>query len=237
MINHGIIVQEASTALSPAVTGDCSVPVVIGVAPVNMAADPEAVVNVPILANSAAEAIEALGYSNDFKAYSLCQMMYLTQNVYQVSPVAYINVLDPKKHNKELTETQAQVNDLQAIIEVTGIIVDGLTVKSGAVTLAKGDDYDTEFDSDGHLVINLTGTGAGKEATTLSVSGKQIDPTKVTKDDIIGTVTGGKETGMQLIRQVYPKLGIVPGILIAPGWSKIPEVGIALAAKIGRAHV
>ena len=231
MINHGIIVQEASTALSPAVTGDCSVPVVIGVAPVNMAADPEAAVNVPILANSAAEAIEALGYNNDFKAYSLCQMMYLTQNVYQVSPVVYINVLDPKKHNKELTETQAQVNDLQAIVEVTGIITDGLTVKSGAATLVKGDDYDTEFDSDGHLVINLTGTGAGKEATTLSVSGKQLDPSKVTKDDIIGTVTGGKETGMQLIRQVYPKFGIIPGILIAPGWSKIPEVGIALAAK------
>ena len=181
MINHGIIVQEASTALSPAVTGDCSVPVVIGVAPVNMAADPEAAVNVPILANSAAEAIEALGYNNDFKAYSLCQMMYLTQNVYQVSPVVYINVLDPKKHNKELTETQAQVNDLQAIVEVTGIITDGLTVKSGAATLVKGDDYETEFDSDGHLVINLTGTGAGKEATTLSVAGKQLDPSGIPK--------------------------------------------------------
>ena len=36
---------------------------------------------------------------------------------------------------------------------------------------------------------------------------------------------------MQLIRQVYPKLGIAPGLLIAPGWSHIPEVGIALTAK------
>lgn len=100
MINHGIYIQEEATSLTAPVTGDCSVPVVIGTAPVNMGADPKAAVNVPILANSASEAIEALGYSADFKNYSLCQMMYLTSNVYQVSPVVYINVLDPdrKRH-------------------------------------------------------------------------------------------------------------------------------------------
>ena len=88
------------------VTGDCSVPVVIGTAPVNMAADPAAAVNVPILANSADEAIEALGYIADFKNYSLCQMMYLTSNVYQVSPVVYINVLDPKQKSRSMTFRQ-----------------------------------------------------------------------------------------------------------------------------------
>ena len=36
---------------------------------------------------------------------------------------------------------------------------------------------------------------------------------------------------MELIRQVYPKLGVVPGLLLAPGWSQDSEVGIALAAK------
>lgn len=71
MINHGIKIREEATALTAPVTGDCSVPVVIGTAPVNMAADPAAAVNVPILANSADEAIEALGYIADFKNYSL----------------------------------------------------------------------------------------------------------------------------------------------------------------------
>ncbi len=233
MINHGIKIREEATALTAPVTGDCSVPVVIGTAPVNMAANPAAVVNVPILANSADEAIEALGYIADFKNYSLCQMMYLTSNVYQVSPVVYINVLDPAKHNKPLTETEVQVNDLQAVLAVEGVILDGLSVKAGAdgTALVKGTDYDLEFNEDGHLVISLIGTGAGKSATSLKVSGKQLDPSKVTKDDIIGTYSAGKETGMQLIRQVYPKLSIVPGLLIAPGWSQIPEVGVALAAK------
>lgn len=231
MINHGIYIQEEATSLTAPVTGDCSVPVVIGTAPVNMGADPKAAVNVPILANSASEAIEALGYSADFKNYSLCQMMYLTSNVYQVSPVVYINVLDPAKHNKALAETEVQVNDLQAVLEEEGIILDGLTVKSGTSTLTADTDYSVEFNESGHLVVILAGTGAGESATSLKISGKQLDPSKVTKDDIIGTYSNGKETGMQLIRQVYPKLNIVPGLLIAPGWSKIPEVGVALSAK------
>ena len=233
MINHGIRILEEPTALTAPVTGDCSVPIVIGTAPVNMGAKPGAAVNVPILANSATEAIEALGYSDDFKNYTLCQMMYLTSNVYQVSPIVYINVLDPAKHNKAITEKEIQVNDLQAVLEEDGVILEGLSVKAGAAStvLAKGTDYDVEFNDDGYLVISLTSTGAGKTATTLKVSGKQLDPSKVTKDDIIGAVSKGKETGAQLIRQVYPKLGIVAGLIIAPGWSHIPEVGIALAAK------
>lgn len=233
MINHGIYIQEEATSLTVPVSGDCSVPVVIGTAPVNMGADPKAAVNVPILANSASEAIEALGYSTDFKNYSLCQMMYLTSNVYQVSPVVYINVLDPEKHNKSLAETEIQVNDLQAVLETEGVILEGLTVKteSAGAALTEGTDYSAEFNANGYLVISLMGTGAGKSATTLKVSGKQLDPSKVTKDDIIGSYSEGKETGMQLIRQVYPKLGIAPGLLIAPGWSHIPEVGIALSAK------
>lgn len=233
MSNHGIRIQEEATALTVAISGDCSVPVVIGTAPVNMSEDPKAAVNVPILATSATEAIKALGYSKDFKNYSLCQMMYLTSNVYQVSPVVYINVLDPAKHNKALAETEVQVNDLQAVLKVEGVIADGLAVKAGtgSTALTKDTDYAVSFDENGYLVISLTSNGAGKAATTLKVSGKQLDPSKVTKDDIIGTYSEGKETGMQLIRQVYPKLNIVPGLLIAPGWSQIPEVGVALIAK------
>lgn len=233
MSKHGIFIIEDATALSAPVSGDCSVPVVIGTAPVNMAKNPEKAVNVPILANSATEAMQELGYSKDMKNYTLCQMMYITANIFLVSPAVYINVLDPAKHKKAFAEQQVQVNDLQAIIPMEGIIKSGLTVKSGATALAEGTDYIVEFDTDGYVVITLMATGAGKDATTLTVSGNKLDPSMVTKDDIVGAYnpSTGKETGAQLIRQVYPKLGIVPGIIIAPGWSHIPEVGIALASK------
>lgn len=75
--------------------------------------------------------------------------------------------------------------------------------------------------------------GKGISATSLTVSGNVLDPSMIKKEDIIGAYnpSTGAETGAEVIRQVYPKLGIVPGLLIAPEWSQEPEVGVALAAK------
>ena len=236
MSKHGIFIHEEGTALSAPITSGCSIQVVIGTAPVNMAADPSAVVNKPILANSAQEAMAALGYSTDFAAYTLCQTMYATANIYQVAPVVYINVLDPKKHKKALTEATYQVNQMQAVVNKPGVLLDGLTVKGGAGSsaLTKGTDYTAEFDSTtGYLIITLLESGAGKSETSLKVSGNVLDPSMVTKTEIIGAYDSstGAETGAQLIRRIYPSLGVIPGLILAPGWSQIPEVGIALAAK------
>lgn len=236
MSKHGIFIHEEGTALSAPITSGCSIQVVIGTAPVNMVADPSAVVNKPILANSAQEAMAALGYSTDFAAYTLCQTMYATANIYQVAPVVYINVLDPKKHKKALTEATYQVNQMQAVVNKPGVLLDGLTVKggTGSSALTKGTDYTAEFDNTtGYLIITLLESGAGKSETSLKVSGNVLDPSMVTKTEIIGAYDSstGAETGAQLIRRIYPSLGVIPGLILAPGWSQIPEVGIALAAK------
>ena len=44
-------------------------------------------------------------------------------------------------------------------------------------------------------------------------------------------ISSGKETGLELIRQIYPTLGMVPGLILAPGWSHTPTVAAALQAK------
>lgn len=232
-MKHGVYILEEGTALTAPITSGSSIQVVIGTAPVHMVEDPATVVNVPILANSAAEAMAALGYVDDFKNFTLCQTMYATNNLFQVSPVVYINVLDPSKHNKAMETESVEVELLQAKITEKGVIPSMLTLQNGDQTLVAGTDYTTEFDTDGSLLINLISGGKGQGAQTLTVSGKVVDPSVVTKTDIIGSynVASGKETGMELIRQVYPKLGVVPGLLLAPGWSQEPEVGIALAAK------
>lgn len=232
-MKHGVYILEEGTALTAPITGSSSIQVVIGTAPVHMVEDPDAVVNVPVLANSAAEAMAALGYVDDFENFTLCQTMYATNNLFQVSPVVYINVLDPSKHNKAMETDSVEVELLQAKIPEKGVIPSLLVLMNGDQTLAAGTDYTTEFDTDGTLLINLISGGKGQNAQTLTVSGKVVDPSVVTKTDIIGSynVATGKETGMELIRQVYPKLGVVPGLLLAPGWSQEPEVGIALAAK------
>lgn len=237
MSKHGVFIVEEATALTVPISGKSSVQVVIGTAPVNMAEDPAAVVNTPIMANSAAEAMAALGYSNDMEKgkYTLCQTMYATNNIYQVSPVVYINVLDPAKHKKSLEESQYPVSQMQAIIPEEGVLINGLTVKNtdGSTPLTLNTDYTAAFNSDGHLVLTLIEGGAGDSAESLTVSGEQIDPSAVTSADIVGAYDPmtGSETGAEVIRQVFPKLGIVPGLLLAPGWSQDPEVGIALSAK------
>ena len=233
---HGVFIYEEATALTVPQEASQAL-VAVGCAPVNMVED--APVNTPVLALSATEAMQNLGYSSDFANYGLCAVMNVTANLYPVAPVVYINVLDPAKHKSALAATTVVVTDMQAVVATAGVLKKNFSVSipaSGedpAVPLEENADYTLEYDSNGYLVVNLIAGGAGAAAASLSVSGYKLDPSMITKADIIGAVdvSTGAETGMEVIRQIYPKLGIVPGILIAPYWSHVPEVGIALSAK------
>lgn len=233
MSKHGIYIYESATPISAPIESSSAIQVVVGTAPVNMVDDPASVVNKPILANSAQEAMEALGYCGDFKNYTLCQSMYAMANVYQIYPVVFINVLDPAIHKTAVAEAEYVVTDKQATVKEFGMIKDGIVVKDGADALVNGEDYVLEFDQDGYLVVTLISGSAHASAASLKVSGNKLNPSAITASDIIGAynVSTGAETGMEVIRQVYPKLGVVPGLLLAPGWSQVPAVGIALMAK------
>lgn len=231
--NHGVRVQEQETSIVAPITGTAGLQVVIGTAPVNLAADPYAVTNVPIIAYSYKEAAQQLGYSDDFKKYTLCQSIDASFRVLNVAPIILINVLDPKKHKKANEEVKVAVESMQATVEITGILADTVEVKSGETVLKKDTDYITSFDSDGFLLISLVAGGAGAAAAELTVNSTSIDPTAVEATDIIGGYDAAtdKETGLELIRHIYPKFSMTPGLLLAPGWSHIPEVGVVLAAK------
>ena len=231
--NHGVRVQEQPTSLVAPITGTAGLQVVIGTAPVNLAAEPYKATNVPIIAYSFKEATEQLGYSDDFKNFTLCQSMDATFRVFNVAPIIFINVLDPAKHKKANEEQTVDVESLQAVVPVQGILADTVEVASGDSTLKAGTDYITTFDDDGNLVISLIVGGAGETAKTLTVTSSSIDPTKVEETDIIGgyNASTGVESGMELIRHIFPKFSMTPGLLLAPGWSHKPNVGVVLAAK------
>lgn len=59
------------------------------------------------------------------------------------------------------------------------------------------------------------------------------DPTKVTSSDIIGGIdaTTLAKTGLELVAEVYPRYQIVPGQIVAPGWSTDPAVAVIMSAK------
>lgn len=230
---HGVYTSEVATSLVAPITGTAGLQVVVGTAPVNMLADPAAAVNVPLLVNNYKEAVEAVGYVPDFASYTLCESISANFSVVGVAPMVLINVLDPAKHKTALTQTSVQVNDGVAVIEEVGVLLAGLTIKNETTLLNDGTDYTTTWNDDGTLNIVLISGGAGDSATTLTVSGNKIDPSKVTAADIVGGVNAstGAETGLEVVRQVYPKLSMTPGILLAPRFSADATVAAALQAK------
>lgn len=58
------------------------------------------------------------------------------------------------------------------------------------------------------------------------------DPEKVQAEDIIGKVESRtlKRTGLSLLHEVYPRYRLTPGLVLAPGFSSIPAVAIAIGA-------
>ena len=226
---HGVRIQENPTSVPTPAANESGVPVIFGTAPVNLAADPANATNQLFLCKTFAEAKAAVGYSDDYEKFTLCQAMDAFFKMYGVGPIVICNVLDPETHSKAYTETVSVVNG-QAVSKEQGVLLEGLTVtKDGSTELVKDTEYTVEFNDEGYLVITVIKEGVA----SLTLGGKQLDASKVAATDIIGAYDAetGKETGTELIRMVYPKFGIAPGLLLAPGWSHIPSVGLALAEK------
>lgn len=230
---HRIGTSEMPTSLTVPVTSNAALRVVVGTAPVNLAKDPEGAVNTPIVAYSFLEATEKLGYSEDFKNYTLCEIMDVSFRVFNVAPVILINVLDPAKHKKTLSEKTLGVAGMRATLEDKGVMLGSMNVKNGDTALTRDVDYIAEFNAAGGVDITLLSTDKAKNAVSIKVSGSMIDPSMVKKEDIVGgyNAVSGKSTGIELISRVYPKLGMVPGMLLAPRWSKDPMIAAALTAK------
>lgn len=88
--DHGVRVLEEGTDIVPPIRGTSGLQVVVGTAPVNLAENPEAAVNVPVLCSNMDEAKSRLGYSGDFEKFTLCQSMYASYIAYGVAPVVFI---------------------------------------------------------------------------------------------------------------------------------------------------
>ena len=231
---HGVYNSEQDTSLTTPIQGSAGLQVIFGVAPIHLAKDPKKAANTPKLCYSFKECQEAVGYSDDFKTFSLCQSIDACFRVFNVAPVILVNVLDPAKstHTTANAAEDCDVVDGTVFYEKQYVMLDTLVVKNNSAELVAGSDYTAVHAEDGTVVITLL-SAAAKEAATLSVSSTSIKPDGVTYADIVGGVDAstGKETGLELVRQIYPKLGMTPGILLAPGWSENAVVCAALQAK------
>ena len=95
------------------------------------------------------------------------------------------------------------------------------------------DDYAAEYD-DGDTVITFTTSGLNKIVDDeIFIAYRELDPSAVTSQNVIGGVDlmTGANTGLEVLEDVYPKLGVVPGSVIAPKFSTDSAVAQVMASK------
>lgn len=227
MARHGSRVRENPTSLSAPAVATATLPVVFGTAPINLAESLENV-NTPVLAYSFEEYAKALGYSDDWKNYTLGEMADEAFRQVNVGPVVFVNVLDPTKH-KASKEEDITVTNKKGVIETTGVLLKSLVVSSAETELKKDLDYIASFNEEGQVVIAFIKDGV----STVKVKFEHLTPEVITNNHIIGgyDINTGKSTGLELLNVVFPKLGMVPGLVLAPKFSKDPTVATVMKAK------
>lgn len=231
---HGVYVSEQETSLTAPIQGTAGLQVIFGTAPCNLADDPAAAVNNAKLCYSFAEAKAAVGYCDDFENYTLCQAIDASFRVFNTAPIVLVNVLDPATHKTTVPKASVALTNGQVVLSDNGAPVFGVLKSSLSVSttasgdnLAEGTDYLATFDADGYCTITSLG-----QHTELFIGYDKLNPAAVTAADIVGSIDAtGKETGLELLRTVYPKFGMTPGIISAPGWSDNDTVAAALEAK------
>lgn len=219
-VSHGVNAGKTDSGAITPVSVDTGVHFVVGTAPVQAT---NGKVNEVIMASSYAEVVQALGYSDDWKKYSLCEEIYTAFTLFNSAQVFFVNVLDPKKHKKTVTEKEMDVADNQ--IELPLEAIAGSVEVTGKTA---GEDYEV-FYGDTACIVEFLKETTGKA----NVKYDAVDPTQVTKSDIIGgySVSTHKTTGLELINSVFPRFTKVPDLILCPNWSHDPEVAAVMSAK------
>ena len=231
---HGIYTSEVATSLVPMTSTSGGLVVAFGTAPVHLASDP-ADANTPVLCHTYKEAVAALGYSDDWEKYTLAEVIKTQFALYNVAPIVLVNVLDTKKHKKDVQNKQMAIVD--GVVATTDpVLLKTLEVKLSAShqKLAQDKDYTAAYDDDGRLIVTpIPGGGVPSGTTELCLSYTLLDPEAVKPADIIGGIntTTNRTEGLELIDEVFPRFGLVPGIIIAPSWSHDAGVAAVMKAK------
>ena len=98
-----------------------------------------------------------MGYSDDFKNFTLCQSIDANFRVFNNAPIVLVNVLDPgnSKHTKNNEEESCAVANGQAVYTKPYVLLDTLVVKKDTTPLVAETDYTAAHDDDGNVVITL----------------------------------------------------------------------------------
>lgn len=226
---HGIKTSEKATSIATPAEAAVGITFAVGTAPVYMG---EGGVNKLVFANNYAEAVAQLGYSDDWDNFTLCEVIKTHFALYGVSPVIFVNVFDPAVNKTAIESTEFTLVDGRTELPDTAI-KSSVVVKatSSGEALSEGTDYSAFYDG-GKLIIEKLSGGA-ITGSTVFISYDKADMSNVKAEDIIGgiDVSTGAKKGLELVNSVFTKYGIVPELIIAPGFSDDSAVAAVMLAK------
>lgn len=223
---HGVKTGKLATSVSTPVTADSGIHFVVGTAPVQAVGG---AVNKAVLCNSYAEAVQAVGYSDDWKKYTLCEEIYTAFVLYKIAPIVLVNVLDPAKHRKKFSANEFELSEERTVLLPREVIAE--TVKIG--DYVENEDYGLIYTDSALAVEVIEGGKITADIKALSIEYSAVAPELVTKTDIIGgyDVENNEYKGLELIDSVFPKYGIVPEIILCQNYSTDSEVAAVMSAK------
>ena len=222
MANHGVFVTEKATDIGTPIVAESGVPYVVGAAPVWMAEHPAAA-NTPVVCHNWAEAVDHFGYSDDWATYPLCEAMYVHFRLYSASPIILCNVLSTANPtavaSAEKTVTKHKITlPLNALNDANLVVT---TAAENGSTLVKGTDYAAYHDGE-NLVVELLSGSTYYSSTSLYVAYKTVS-TEVNSTAISG--------GIEAVEKCATTIGVIPDLLLAPGWSHQTAIAALMATK------
>ena len=203
----------------------------IGTAPINLIrgyADLN-LINMPIKVANMSDAQSKLGYADNWKDFTLCEVFeeHFNNTVGNVGPIYVVNVLDPDTHKAaEKTTKELTFANNRAEFESSDIILDTFAIAD----MVEDADYSLSYNfAKGTVIVKL------KEDAEAAVqcSYDTVDASTVEAADIIGQTTAdGQYEGLHAMKLLYQYHNAVLNMLAAPGWSHYPDVYKAMVSIV-----
>lgn len=204
---HGVETEEKETTSLTISDANTSAVCVIGTKPVYLIDDKNTVNKVTNFTESA----KLLG--NNLDGFTLADAAETILTESGGAEIYTINIFDTDKHSAHLN-TSITFSNGEAVLEQNYAF--NVVLKQGETPLVENTDYTI----DGSKITILEGGALETSQDDVTASYDYPDFTKITDSDVIGTTDkDGNKSGIQAIWDVVSEYGIIPGIIIAPGFT------------------
>ena len=225
MPNHAVIVREVATSVSTPATVETGIPFIVGLSPVHNAESP-AGVGIPVMCYSYAEFVSKLGWSDDWDTYNLCEFAYAHFKLYGQSPAIFVNLLNPATMKSAVAAADKTVTAKKVELTVKGIDDAGLVIKAAGGNgnaYIKDTDYSVYYNEGGKLTVELLPDSTHYTEASLNIAFNEVTPASVNASAVAA--------GFEAVELCMTTLGMIPDLLVSPGFSKNSVVAAIMATK------